>query len=105
PPACIRSGRRPGGQRGRGPPRGRPFVWGGCLRPPRPRRSRAQARSGVAAVELAVLAPFLAFLFVIAIDWSRVFYFSLVVDNCARNGALWAFDQYNGINSPYKNVT
>jgi len=46
-------------------------------------------RKGAAAVELAVLLPFLCFLFVITVDFSRVFYFDLTVANCARNGALY----------------
>jgi Flp pilus assembly protein TadG len=46
-----------------------------------------QGRRAVAAVELAVLAPFLALLFLIAVDFCRVFYFSVTLDNCARNGA------------------
>jgi Flp pilus assembly protein TadG len=52
-----------------------------------PRKQRA--RRAAAAVEFAVLAPFLAFLFVIAVDWARVFYYSIAVRNCARNGALY----------------
>jgi Flp pilus assembly protein TadG len=40
-------------------------------------------------VELALLLPLLGFLFVIALDYSRVFYFTMVVTNCARNGALY----------------
>lgn len=55
---------------------------------------RANYRRGAAAVELAVLLPFLAFLFVIAIDWARIFYYSITCTNCARNGALWAADPY-----------
>jgi Flp pilus assembly protein TadG len=38
---------------------------------------------------LAILLPFLAFMFVIAVDWARVFYYSIAVTNCARNGALY----------------
>ncbi|MCI0463222.1 MAG: pilus assembly protein [Gemmataceae bacterium] len=45
---------------------------------------------GVAAAELAILLPFLAFLFVIAIDFSRCFYYLIAVTNCARNGAVYA---------------
>jgi Flp pilus assembly protein TadG len=46
-------------------------------------------RRGVAASELAVLLPFLCFAFVVAVDYARVFYFSLTVANCARNGAIY----------------
>src|SRR4051812_16370068 len=64
-------------------------------------RPRRATRPGAAALELALLLPFLAFLFVIAIDWSRVFYYSLVVDNCARNGAVYSSDPYALVVSPY----
>ena len=66
---------------------------------------RHGARRGVAAVELAFLLPFLAFLFVIAVDWSRIFYFTVIVTNCARNGALYACDPVTQPSSPYQNVT
>jgi Flp pilus assembly protein TadG len=62
-------------------------------------------RKGVAALELAVLLPFLAFLFVIAVDWSRLFYCSLTVENCARNGAMYLSDPYNTTLSPYPTLT
>jgi Flp pilus assembly protein TadG len=63
------------------------------------------ARRGVAATELAVMLPFLAFLFVIGVDWSRVFYYSVTLDNCARNGALYASDPYSQVKSPYGSIT
>jgi Flp pilus assembly protein TadG len=47
------------------------------------------ARRAAAAVEFAFLAPFLLFMFVIAVDWARIFYYSIAVRNCARNGALY----------------
>jgi Flp pilus assembly protein TadG len=53
-------------------------------------RSRAPARRGAASVELATLAPFLCFAFVLVVDYGRIFYFSLTVNNCARNGAVYA---------------
>jgi Flp pilus assembly protein TadG len=43
-------------------------------------------------VELAILLPFLAFIFVVAADYSRVFYASMIVNTCARNGALYGCD-------------
>jgi Flp pilus assembly protein TadG len=66
---------------------------------PRPRRE------GVAAVELAILLPFLVFIFAIAVDWSRFFYYSMIVETCARNGALYASDPYAANQSPYANMT
>jgi TadE-like protein len=56
-------------------------------------------------VELAVLLPFLAFIFVVAVDWCRIFYFTVTVDNCARNGALFAFDSYALARSPYSSIS
>jgi Flp pilus assembly protein TadG len=63
------------------------------------------ARRGVAATELAILLPFLSAIFVIAVDWSRVFYYGVVVENCARNGALYASDPYAPANSPYSSMS
>lgn len=62
-------------------------------------------RKAVAAVELAVLLPFLLFVFLIVIDWSRIFYHSVIVTNSARNGAIYASDPVNQPNSPYADVT
>ena len=45
-------------------------------------------RKGAQVAELAILLPFLAFMFVIVIDWARIFYYSIAVTNCARNGAM-----------------
>jgi Flp pilus assembly protein TadG len=56
-------------------------------------RSRANhERKAAAAVELAVLLPVIVFLFVIAVDFARIFYYSQVIENCARQGALYASD-------------
>ena len=67
-------------------------------------RTRARrSRPAAAAVELALLLPFLAFMFVIAVDWARVFYYSIAVRNCARNGALYMSQQQSAktTTSPY----
>lgn len=68
-------------------------------------RQARPARRGVAATELAFLLPLLAFLFAVGIDWSRVFYYAVIVDNCARNGAMYASDSYSGVVSPYADIT
>ncbi len=62
-------------------------------------------RRAVTAVELAALLPFLTFLFVVTVDFCRIFYFTLAVENCARNGALWACDSFAQGESPYDSVT
>jgi Flp pilus assembly protein TadG len=59
---------------------------------------------GVAVVELAVLLPLLVFLFLLAIDFARVFYFSLSLTNCARAGALYASDPSTADESPFASV-
>src|SRR5262249_40545307 len=66
---------------------------------------RPQRRRGAAAVELAVLLPVLAFLFVAAVDYPRVSYYSVTVENCARNGALYASDPVMAAQPPYASIT
>ena len=61
-------------------------------------RTRRDRRRGIAAVELAAVAPFLFFLMALALDYARLFYFSQTLNNCARNGAYFASD-YPGIYS------
>jgi Flp pilus assembly protein TadG len=61
-------------------------------------------RKAVAAVELAVLLPFITFLFVIAVDFARIFYFSQIIENCARNGALYASDPKAPASNLYSSV-
>lgn len=59
---------------------------------------------GAAVVELAVLLPLLAFLFVISVDFARVYYFSVTLTNCARAGALYASDPSMQAESPFANA-
>jgi Flp pilus assembly protein TadG len=61
-------------------------------------------REGAAAVELAVLAPFLVFLMLIATDFARIFYTCVILDNCARNGAVYESDPYYRAECPYKST-
>jgi len=68
------------------------------------RRIPSRRRSGAAAVELAVLLPFLTFLCVIAADWARLFYFSIEVNDCAKSGALYASDPIYAAQSRYTTV-
>ena len=69
-------------------------------------RNRANAvRRAAASVELAILLPFIAFLFVIAVDFARIFYYSQVIENCARKGALYASDAKAPAAQLYANVT
>ena len=63
------------------------------------------SRPGAAAVEFAVLLPFLMFLFLVTVDWARVFYYSVIINNCARQGAVYASDPVAASQSPYASVT
>ncbi|HET6882987.1 MAG TPA: TadE/TadG family type IV pilus assembly protein [Pirellulales bacterium] len=61
-------------------------------------------RRGAAAVELAVMAPLLAFLFAVSVDFARVFYVAQTIENCARNGAMYASDPKAPANNLYTSV-
>src|SRR5438093_12899016 len=47
-------------------------------------------RGGAAAAELALLLPFLGLMFVIALDFCRIFYITQTIQNCAWVGAMYA---------------
>jgi Flp pilus assembly protein TadG len=47
------------------------------------------------------LLPLLVFLFVITVDFARVYYFSLTLQNCARAGAMYASDPGVANESPF----
>jgi Flp pilus assembly protein TadG len=55
-------------------------------------------------VELAVLLPFLLYLCVIAVDWARLMYFTITINDCARSGAIWASDAELRMKSRYTTV-
>jgi Flp pilus assembly protein TadG len=67
-------------------------------------RGRRRRRNAVAAVELALLLPLLVLLFVLAVDFARVYYFSLTVTNCARAAALYAGDPSVQNESPFASL-
>lgn len=68
-------------------------------------RGARPPRRGVAATELAVCLPLLAFLAAVAVDFARVFYYSTTLANCARNGAVYQSDPYARAESPYQSLT
>jgi Flp pilus assembly protein TadG len=69
------------------------------------RTRKGPRRTGSATVEFAVLLPFLAFLCVIVTDWARLYYYTVSLESCARNGCLYASDAQYAAQSPYSNVT
>ena len=54
------------------------------------RNSKSGGRRGASVVELAICLPLLVFLFVIAVDFARVYFVSITLANSARAGALYA---------------
>src|SRR5262245_55958183 len=78
-------------------------------RPHQERESRmlvspSRSRPATAAVELALVVPFLAFMFIVAIDFCRIFYFTQVVTTGARNGALYLSDPQGPNQSRYASL-
>ena len=63
------------------------------------------ARRGSTAVELALLLPLLGLLFLITVDFARLYYHYSIVTNCARNGALYGSDPTAASESPYADLT
>lgn len=74
------------------------------MRPHTSPGTRCKSRSGIACVELAILLPFLAFGFLVAVDFARIFYYSITIANCARNGALFGSDPSAAVTSPYQSI-
>ena len=54
--------------------------------------NRGGRRRGGAAGELALVAPLLLFVLIVAVDFCRLFYHYTIITNVARNGALYASD-------------
>ena len=53
------------------------------------RIQRPASRRGVATVEMAVLLPFLTFIFLVTIDFARVYYQAVVLEDAVRSGAIY----------------
>jgi Flp pilus assembly protein TadG len=58
-------------------------------------------RAGHAAVELALLLPFLMFVCLAAVDYSRLMYATVTLTECARSGAEWAANSALQASAPY----
>lgn len=61
---------------------------------------RRARRRGLAAVEVALLLPLLVFVCMATIDFARVVYALVALQNCARNGALYEFYKASGNSVP-----
>lgn len=65
----------------------------------------SRVRRGASATELALLLPLLGGLFLVSVDFARLYYHYSIVSNCARNGALYASDPVAAAESRYSSVT
>jgi Flp pilus assembly protein TadG len=63
-------------------------------------RGRRKRCRGIAAVELAALLPLLVFLSMASVDFARVVYALVTLQNCARNGALYEMYSAAGFSLP-----
>lgn len=70
-----------------------------------PRKQPRRARRGLAAVELASLLPVMLFLTMASIDFSRVVYALVTLQNCARNGALYEFNTAAGYGTSFTSLS
>jgi hypothetical protein len=67
-----------------------------------PRAARKdRRRQAAAAAELAVLLPFLVFIFVITVDFGRIIYYTVTIDNCVHNGAVFASQTFDNQNQQW----
>jgi Flp pilus assembly protein TadG len=64
-------------------------IWKGALMKTTALPKSTTSRRAAAVAEFALVLPFLVFAFVAATDFARIFYYSIAVNNCARNGALY----------------
>jgi Flp pilus assembly protein TadG len=65
---------------------------------------RARPRQAAAAVELALLLPVLTLLFVVCVDFARLYYHHMTITTCARNGAMWMCDPVGQSTSKYPSM-
>jgi Flp pilus assembly protein TadG len=67
----------------------------------RPNRAPSRRRSGAAAVEMAVMLPFLLYLAMIGVDYGRIVYSLVTITNAARNAAMYQADPALAATLPY----
>jgi hypothetical protein len=68
-----------------------------------PAANARRQRRGTAVAELALLLPFLCFVFLITVDYARILYFAITIDNCAHNGAIYGGQVFDNQNQQWIN--
>jgi|ERR1051326_1971974 hypothetical protein len=58
-------------------------------------------RQGVAAAELAMLLPFLTFVLIVTVDFARIIYYTVVIDNSAHNAAIFGSQVFDNENQQW----
>ncbi|HLJ92523.1 MAG TPA: TadE family protein [Gemmataceae bacterium] len=65
------------------------------------RISKKERRRGAAVVELAVPLPFLSFIFLAWVDFARIIYYTIVIDNCCHNASIFGSQTYDNQNQQW----
>jgi hypothetical protein len=52
-------------------------------------------------VETALLLPLLVFIFLIAVDFARILYYTIVIDNCCHNAVIFGSQTYDNQNQQW----
>jgi hypothetical protein len=68
-------------------------------------RIRRRPRRGIAIAELATVLTTLVFICLAACDFGRAFYNSIILDNCASNGAMYGSNATLAAGMPYSSVS
>jgi Flp pilus assembly protein TadG len=66
-----------------------------------PTSASRRRRLGAATVEFALLVPFLCFIFVATVDFARIIYYTVTLDNCAHNGGVYGSQTYDNANQQW----
>lgn len=69
------------------------------------RESTLKRRDGAAAVELAILLPFLFLMFALALDFARIYCATQTLQDCASAGALYASGTAQSPSNPGSSAT
>jgi Flp pilus assembly protein TadG len=64
-------------------------------------RRPKEPRSGIAATELALVLPFLCYAFLATVDFARVIYYVITIENCAHNAAIYQSHTFDNQNQQY----
>jgi hypothetical protein len=62
---------------------------------------RRAARRGVATAELAVVLPLLFFIFFAAVDFGRILYYAITIENCCHNGGIFGSQTFDNQNQQW----